>query len=87
MATHSRFQARIGILAAVLTVAPRAACAQHVSGQWLVQPSDVEFTIGLTINSLNRDVNASPFCSDTGRPCMNDKPETFGGFGLDASLA
>lgn len=88
MATlFSRLQAQIGILAVVLMFAPRAAFAQRASGQWLVDPSDVEFTVGITINSLSRDVNASPFCTATGRPCTNDKPSDFGGFGLDAALA
>jgi len=87
MATHSRVHIRIGILACALIVGSRTALAQNASGQWLVQPSDVEFTIGLTINSLNRDVNASPWCTESGRPCTNDKPGAFGGFGLDGSLA
>jgi len=87
MAIDPRFQARSGIVAIALMLMPRAVFAQQASGQFLVQPSDVEFTIGLTINSLNRDVNASPFCTTTGRPCTNDKPDTFGGFGLDAALA
>ena len=74
MATHTSFHARICFLAAVLTFAPRAAWAQNASGQnasgqWLVQPSDVEFTIGLTINSLNRDVNATPFWTTPAVPC------------------
>jgi hypothetical protein len=52
-----------------------------------VELSNVEVSVGITINALFQDVNALPTCAQLSLPCTHTKPNRFGGFGIDLSVA
>jgi hypothetical protein len=47
----------------------------------------VEGALTITVNGLAVDVNAAPRCASLGLPCTHEKANTWGGFGVDASVA
>ena len=86
MQRHLRTVFVLTSLAAAIC-APAVASAQPRSAAPLVETPDVEVALGITVNSLGIDLNAEPNCHRAGRPCVNARPSSFGGFGLDGSLA
>jgi hypothetical protein len=70
--------------------APHPALAQSGAGLPFIPPVEttrVEAVIGLSINSLGVDVNAPSHCQSFDRPCANERGSSFGGFGLEATVA
>jgi hypothetical protein len=52
-----------------------------------VELSPVEFSIGVTINTLLTDLNAPPHCLRLLLPCSHGEAERFSGFGLNLGVA
>lgn len=73
----------------IVASAPALAHAQPGAGLPFipqVETTRVEAVLGLSVNSLAIDVNAPSRCRTFDRPCRSDEPNSFGGFGLDATV-
>ena len=74
----------------IVALAPTPVQAQPGAGLPFipqVETTRIEAVLGLSVNSLDIDVNAPSQCRAFDRPCRNDKPNSFGGFGLDGTVA
>jgi hypothetical protein len=57
------------------------------AGAQTVTTPPIEGALAITVNGLAVDVNARPACVSRGLPCTHDEANTWGGFGVDASVA